>query len=118
MQTKMINITDSFSLGNYPAVYDYLDEAIKWRLVGAPNLEGKAAVLQQCKKLQADMEGTHSTNTHVLINDDRIAVQGYCDYTTESGKPGKVEYCDIYRIESGKIVEITSYCIEVKNGVN
>jgi hypothetical protein len=32
------------------------------------------------------------------------------DVITKSGKPYRNTYCNVYRLEEGKVVEITEYC--------
>jgi len=113
MATSIHEISELFSRGLFKSVYTHFADNIKWNLVGASVISGKIKVIEHCDKMLADMAGAEMTNTNKIIADDKVVIQGHCGYTGPDNTPGKVEYCDIYRFDNEKLVEITSYIIEI-----
>ena len=113
MKTINQKVSDEFSKGNFEFAFPHFAEDIQWSVVGAPAIKGKEAVTAHCKKMLKEMEGSVLTNTRHIIGEDSIATEGYCDYIND-GKPGRVEYCDVYKFNGEKLQTITSYCIEIK----
>jgi ketosteroid isomerase-like protein len=113
---KAINqkLSEEFSKGNFEFAFPHFAEDIQWNVVGASVIKGKEAVTSHCKKMLEEMAGSVLTNTKHTVGEDSIATEGYCDYSNE-GKPGRVEYCDVYKFNGEKLQEITSYCIEIKS---
>jgi hypothetical protein len=58
-----------------------------------------------------EMNNSTFNNTNHIVDDNTIAVQGYCDYVGENNTHGRVDYCDVYKFNGEKLQEITSYCI-------
>ncbi len=106
-------ISEAFSKGNFEAAYVHFSENIQWNIIGDQPIKGKENVIAHCQKMLEGMDGTLS-NTQVIEEGNSIAIEGNCNYTGEDGKPARVDYCDIYSFEDGKIVKITSYCISIK----
>lgn len=92
-----------------------MSDDIVWNVVGSNSIKGKPAMLAYCDKMLVVMANSTLINTSHIVSEDLIAVQGYCNYMNENDTPGRVEYCDVYRFNEGKLHEITSYCIEIKN---
>lgn len=115
MTTVTKQISKEFSKGNFPFTYNYMAEDVQWNVVGASVIKGKEAVIAHCNKMLGDMDGSVLTNTKHIVGEDSIATEGYCDYSND-GKPGRVEYCDVYKFDGEKLQGITSYCIEIKLG--
>ena len=108
-------LSEEFSKGNFEFAFTHFADDIQWNVVGASIIKGKEAVIANCKKMLAEMDSSVLTNTKHTIGEDSIATEGYCDYTND-GKPGRVEYCDVYKFDGEKLQGITSYCIEIKLG--
>ena len=114
METLAIKqISDTFSMGDLKSVYPYFDDEIQWNIVGAPVIIGKENVIAHCNKMLAEMASSSMNNTHHVVTDNTVVVQGYSSFTNQDNTPGKVEYCDIFRFNDNKLVGITSYIIEV-----
>ena len=114
METLAIKqISDTFSKGDLKSVYLYFDDKIQWNIIGSPAISGRENVIAHCNKMLAEMASSSMNNTHHIVTDNTVVVQGYCSFTNQDNTPGKVEYCDIFRFNEDKLVEITSYIIEV-----
>ena len=107
MTTLNQKLSEEFSKGNFEFSFPHFAEDIQWNIMGASVIKGKEEVTDYCKKMQVEMAGSILNNIKHIVGDDSIAVQGYCDYTNK-GKPGKVEYCDVYKFNGEKLQEITS----------
>ena len=114
MKTINQKVSDEFSKGNFEFAFTHFAEDIQWNVVGSSVIKGKEAVIAHCKKMLQEMDGSVLINTRHTVGEDSIATEGYCDYSND-GKPGRVEYCDLYKFTQEKLQEITSYCIEIKN---
>ena len=117
MSNILLEIADQFSKGAFNKVYPHFKDDIKWNLVGSPIISGRENVIAHCEKMIADMAGSIMNNTKHFIAGDAVIVQGFCTYTGADNSPGKVEYCDIYNFEKDKLSEITSYIIEIAQGL-
>ena len=113
MNTINQDISEAFSKGNFEFAFPHFAGDIEWHVVGASVIKGKEAVISYCEKMAEEMTGSVLTTTKHIIGEHAIATEGYCDYINE-GKPGRVEFCDIYSFEGEKLKEITSYVVEVK----
>lgn len=107
-------LSEEFSKGNFEVAFPHFAEHIQWNIVGASSIKGKEAVITHCKIMGKEMAGSVLTNTKHIVGEDSAATEGYCQYSND-GKPGRVEYCDVYKFTGGKLQEITSYCIEIKS---
>jgi ketosteroid isomerase-like protein len=115
MKTIHQQLSKEFSKGNFPFAFPHFADDIQWNVVGASTIKGKEAVTAHCNKMLEEMTGSVLTNTNHIIGEDAIATEGYCTYSND-GKPGRVQYCDVYKFDGEKVKEITSYCIEIKEG--
>ena len=115
MTSEIKKISETFSKGDFAAVYPAMAENIIWNVVGTKTIKGKEAVMAYCDNMLVDMTGSVLTNSNYIAEGDFVAVQGYCNYTNPDNTPGRVEYCDVYRFSNKLLAEITSYCIEIKN---
>ncbi|MCW3123732.1 MAG: hypothetical protein JWQ38_3224 [Flavipsychrobacter sp.] len=105
-------ICEEFSKGNFSATYDHLAETIKWKIVGDKTIDGKESMISFCDKMLIEMGASALTNTNIIAEGSHIAIEGSCKYTNDKNEPACVEYCDVYHSGEGKILTITSYCID------
>ena len=56
-------------------------------------------------------DGNRRTNAHRFIADgDYVVVESVGEMKTKAGVPYSNEYCLIYRLREGRIIEMTEYC--------
>ncbi len=82
--------------------------------MGDKMVTDKQQVIAFCDKMMVEMASSVLNNTNIIGESDKIAIEGFCDYTDGDNQPYKVSYCDVYRFENNKISSITSYCINKK----
>ncbi len=73
---------------------------------------GKEALLRDLhghlSSLLAD--GRRTIPLRFIADDDHVVVEGKGDMRTKAGQPYNNDYCLIYRLRDGRIVEIREYC--------
>ena len=73
---------------------------------------GKATVLRELYGyLSTLLQGKQRTVAHRFVVDgDTVAVEARGDMVTKAGVPYRNEYCLVFRLAGGKIVEMREYC--------
>jgi uncharacterized protein len=101
--------------GNGRPFVDSLADEFRWVMKGrtawSRTYEGKRAVQDELlRPLYAQFEGRYRNTAECFIaEDDRVVVQCRGDVRTRSGQRYDNEYCFIYRLAGGKVVELTEY---------
>ena len=101
--------------GNGQLFLDNLADDARWTLEGSTpwsrTYAGKAAIREELlKPLFAQFAGRYVTNTERIIAEgDRVVVLFSGDVPTKAGKRYNNRYCYIYRLEGGKVKELTEY---------
>lgn len=101
--------------GNGKPFVDSLAEDFSWIMKGRTSwsraYKGKQAVQNELlKPLYAQFEGRYvNTAERFIAEDDFVVVQCSGDVVTKRGKRYDNQYCFIYRLAGGKVVELTEY---------
>lgn len=109
------NIYDEMAKGNTNPFGDALADDIKWTLKGSTDwsktYDGKDAVYKELiAPLFEKFADQYTTElVRMIAEDDTVVVEFNGNVTTKTGKPYNNSYCYIFRIENGKIAEITEY---------
>lgn len=102
----------SFSEGNVEGFLETCAEDIVWRIVGDRTTTGKEAIREWMSEMEGNEPPKINAKNHVAENDTVVA---YGDMTmNEKGETVAYDYCDTYRFENGKIIELTSYVIKTE----
>ncbi|MBD2703149.1 nuclear transport factor 2 family protein [Spirosoma sp. BT702] len=115
MTTKQI--AEAFSRHDFASTYPYLSDAIQWNLVGSQTINGKQHVIATCDQ-SADYLKTVTTTFDkflVLGTENDVVIDSLSTYEDDEQQRSNVASCDWYRFENGKLAEITSYTIEIKD---
>ncbi len=107
----------AFSSHDFVAAYDFLAEDVSWDVVGGAVVSGREAVIEACMRLSGHLAGvtTRFTKFRVLEVPGAVVIDSTAEYTGGDGQ-SVVAACDIYGIAGEKLVEITSYNIELAKG--
>lgn len=109
------NIYDEMAKGNTTPFGDAMADDIKWTLKGSTDwsktYNGKDAVYKELiAPLFEKFADRYTTElVRMIAEDDTVVVEFNGKVTTKTGKPYNNSYCYIFRIENGKIAEITEY---------
>lgn len=101
--------------GNPVPFRDALAEDVRWTTPGSSvwsrTFEGKPAVLNDLLAMvRAQLvERVQLTVKHIAADGDRVIVEARGRATTKAGEPYNNDYCFIYRIGGGQIVEVIEY---------
>jgi len=110
MNSAIQKAYDEFSKGNTELSFSRLAEGVRWNMVGNKTVAGIEGVQQFCH--EASVHGySIFTLTRIVSNADHVVIEGAGDSKGADGKDLDNRFCDIFRIENDKIVEITSYFI-------
>jgi uncharacterized protein len=112
----MESIFARIAAGDRAAFVDALADDVTMRVTGhyswSRTFEGKATLLRELygylNTLLAD--GRRTIPLRFIADDDHVVVEARGDIRTKAGVPYENEYCLIYRLKDGSIVEIREYC--------
>jgi hypothetical protein len=115
MKLTQQQVAEAFSNGRFLESYPYMAEKITWEIVNEKILEGKPAVIDNCDQTAAYFK-TVTTDFKLfnsICSGDFVVINGSALFTNAKNKKTEVAACDMYRFESGLLVQITSYCIVI-----
>lgn len=102
--------------GDRAALVDALADDVTMRVTGqyswSRTFKGKAALLRELYGYLHTIlaEGRRTIPLRFIANDDHVVVEARGDMKTKAGVRYENEYCLIYRLKDGRIVEIREYC--------
>jgi uncharacterized protein len=103
------------SRGNGAGYLDRLADDVRFTIMGTTKLSGtfngKGEVVQKLlTPLMSQLEGGLSITVDAMVaEDDTVVVQARGRATTKSGKPYNNSYCQLFRLEGGKVKAIAEY---------
>jgi len=108
-------IHDELDTGNGQVFVDSLADDASWKLEGTTawsrTYRGKKAIREELlNPLFAQFAGPYVSKTERIIAEgDRVVVLFSGDVPTKAGKRYNNRYCYVYRLEGGKVKELTEY---------
>jgi uncharacterized protein len=103
-----IKISEEFAKGNLEFAGVYLNDDIRWNILGENTIIGKQEVLEVSKMLQLQSFPI-ITIKNIIAEGDFVVIESTGKATTKSGKPYNQSYCDIFKFKEEKLIEITTY---------
>ncbi len=100
-------INKVFLKGNAETVSAFIDDNIKWNIVGMPVIEGKKEFLETLKELH--LENFSSNKIKNIVAEGEFVV------VESSGKMAGNYFCDIYQLKDEKIQGLTSYIVDTSS---
>ena len=101
--------------GNGRALVEIMADDVAWTIQGsspwARTYQGKRAVIDELLKPLAKRFATpyRATAKRILADGDCVVVESRGEATTTDGKPYNNYYCFVFRLDGGRIREITEY---------
>ncbi len=95
------------------AILDNVTDHFRFSMAGGRTVSGKAdfeAFLGEMGSGGGDMS---LEIANIIVDGERAAVHGEVSMTDEQGRRRVYAFCDIYRLASGKVAELTAYVLEV-----
>ena len=115
MSLNIDQIAEAFCSYRFVVIYPYMDDEIKWSIVGREELVGWEAVIDQCNQSAKFLETVSATITKLKINraETFVVVEGAAQFQDQENQTSSVTSCDVFQFSDGQLVEITSYVIEL-----
>ena len=98
--------------GNPEGFLAYCTDDIRWEMVGDSVMVGKTAVLAWAKRTYAVGPPQFTADLWIVEN-DWLAVHGEITVQDPQRGPVHSRYCDLWRIQEGKLAELRAFAIEV-----
>lgn len=115
MNNDVLKACQAFSAGDAPASLDWMVEDVRWINVEADTYEGLAKMRELCAEM-ADQAQPVIVLKRTLISEGdeglHVIIEGDAkpkDETDITATP--FQFCDIFKIKSDRIVEVTSYVV-------
>src|SRR5215210_4454149 len=115
MNLDIDQIAEAFSSHRFVVTYPYMANEIKWNIVGSEELVGREAVVARCEESAKYLETVSTTITKLKINraETFVVVEGVAQFQDQENQTSSVASCDVFQFSDGRLVEITSYNIEL-----
>ena len=115
MSLDIYQIAEAFCSYRFAVTYPYMADEIKWSIVGKEELVGRDAVIDQCDKSAKFLETVSTTITKLKINraETFVVVEGAAQFQDQENQTSSVASCDVFQFSDGRLVEITSYNVEL-----
>ncbi len=115
MSLNIYQIAEAFSSHRFGVTYPYMADEIKWNIVGREELMGREAVIDGCAEAAKFLETVSTTFTKLKINraETCVIVEGAAQFQDQENQTSSVASCDVYQFSEERLVEITSYVIEL-----
>ena len=115
MSLDIHQIAEAFSSHSFALTYPYLADEIKWNIVGSEELVGRDAVVDRCDESEKYLETVSTTITKLKITraETCVIVESIAQYQDQENQTSSVASCDVYQFLDERLVEITSYNIEL-----
>lgn len=103
------------SRGNGPGYLEHLADDVQFTIMGTTKFSGtfngKGEVVEKLlTPLMSQLEGGLAiTVDRMVAEGDTVVVQARGKSTTKAGKPYNNSYCQVFRVEGGKVKAITEY---------
>ena len=111
----MQQVFDELAKGNSQALVEVLADDVDWHVTGTTKFSrtyrGKPSLMNDLVvPLFSQFADTYTTTADRIIADDNyVVVECHGKVTTKTGRPYNNKYCFVFRIEDGKVKEVTEY---------
>jgi ketosteroid isomerase-like protein len=106
---------EALAQGDTRPFIDALADDVRWEVTGTSRwsrtYEGKRSVMQDfLVPVMANFATKYRNSARrMTVEGDRVVVECRGEVTTNAGKPYNNEYCWVFRLEKGRIKEVTEY---------
>jgi hypothetical protein len=115
MSLNMEQIAAAFCSHRFTETFPYMADEIKWNMIGREELIGREAVIDHCHKSVKFLETVTSTITKLKTYrlENCVILEGAAEFTDQENQTSGVASCDLFQFSDGRLVEITSYVIDL-----
>lgn len=105
-------VNDSFSNYDPEAFISCCAEDVKWHM-NTTTVTGKEAIRKVLQNVPFDLPPV-LTIKDIIADESGAACTGHCKMQNTKGEISNGLFCDVYKIEGGRINELSSYIIDIK----
>jgi ketosteroid isomerase-like protein len=118
MEASNEAIAEAFSRHDFPATYEHMAGDVRWELVGQETLVGRDQVVARCGQMAVYLAQARTSfrRFRLVESGDRVVIDAVAEYASPEDGRSIVASCDIYEFEDGRLLEITSYNVEIGKG--
>lgn len=102
----------SFAENNMEGFLAHCADDVEWKMVGDTKKKGKDSIREWMSSMGEGMEPPKFNARKMIAEGETVAAYGEMTMKNETGEEASYEYCDIYRFENDKIVELISLVIK------
>jgi hypothetical protein len=115
MSMDIEQIAAAFCSHKFASTYPYMADPIKWTVIGREELIGRDAVIAKCEQAAQFLATVTSTITKLKVYraEPLVFVEGSAEFQDAQDQRSRVASCDIFRFSDGRLVEITSYLVDI-----
>lgn len=108
-------IAEAFCRWRFAETYPYMVNEIKWNVVGKEELVGRAAIIDRCTDAAKFIETVTANLTKLKIHraGSWVIVEGAAQFQDQENQTSSIASCDVFQFSDGRLVEITSYVIDL-----
>jgi hypothetical protein len=116
MNLDIEQIAKTFISHNFDETFPYMADGIKWNVIGRHELLGRDAVMAQCAEAKKFLATVATTFTKLEVSraGNTVFVEGACLFRDPKDQSSRVASCDVFQFSDGRLVEITSYVVDLK----
>lgn len=109
------HLYNELNKGNTGPFIECMAADIRWTVIGTTKfsgtITGKQDVIDKLfARVASELDGsTMATMKNILAEGDYVVVESSSQVTTREGKPYNNTYCEIFRLDGGKVKEVTVY---------
>lgn len=115
MSLNIEQIAEAFCSHRFGETLPYMADEIKWNIVGREELVGREAVINQCNNAAKFLKTVSSTITKLKTYrvENCVIVEGAAQFQDQQNQTSGVASCDVFQFSDGRLIEITSYVIDL-----
>jgi hypothetical protein len=115
MNLDIQHIAEAFTTHKFAETFPNLAEDVKWDNIGRDLIVGREAVIARCTDAAKFLATVSTTFTKIKVTraESLVIVEGECLFTAADNQTSRVASCDLFQFADGKLVELTSYVIDL-----
>lgn len=115
MSLDIYQFAAAFCSHRFAATYPYMADEIQWNIVGKGDLAGREAVINRCAQAAKFLETVSTTALKRKFHraETCVVVEGAAQFQDREDQISSVTSCDVFQFAAERLVEITSYVIEL-----
>ena len=103
-------VNAAFASSNMEAFYALCADHVVWTMVGDRSVKGKSAIREWMSTM--DPGAPAFTVDQMIAEGDSVAAHGKMTMKDKDGALGHFQFCDIYRLRQGLVVELRSFVVK------